>query len=299
MIMKTFSYIVDEQAQVLRLDQMLAAQLSDYSRTSCKELITAQCVTVNGTITSKPSSLLQVGDHIEVVFPAVRLMGALPLPAKDMGVRLIYEHQDFLIIYKPAGLVVHAPHAKSRDITLVDWLVHTFKELNAVGAPERPGIVHRLDKDTSGLMIVPRTPSAHAQFTDLFQKRAIEKTYLAFVKGHPEKEGTIDEPIGRDPIHRHKMALSLRGKDALSHYTVEEYYDDYSLVSVRPVTGRTHQIRVHCATLGHPLIGDATYGAPSKKISRHALHAYKLCFMYKNRWYSFLHALPEDMRHLS
>ena len=155
--------------------------------------------------------------------------------------------------------------------------------------------MHRLDTDTSGILIVPRTNHSLAQFSTLFQEKAIKKTYYAFVKGHPDKSGIIEDPIGRDPIHRHKMTSRPDGKPSLTKYTVEEYYEDSALLKVHPVTGRTHQIRVHCTALGHPLLGDTTYGSAHPGIKRQALHAHQLSFTYKKRWYSFSYALPEDM----
>ena len=293
-----FTYTVDEGVTLTRLDKVLTSKMPDRSRTYCKQLIVDDCVTVNGTVITKASCPINSGDTITVTIPPVRPLGALPLPPEDMGVRILFEHDDFLIVFKPAGLVVHAPHAHSTEVTLVDWLVHSSKELSSIGPEERPGIVHRLDKDTSGLLIIPRNNTAHAYFSSLFQNREIEKTYLAFVKGHPDKAGTIDYAIGRDRIHRHKMAVVNDGKASQTDYTVTEYYEDSTLLELHPVTGRTHQIRVHCTAMGHALLGDATYGSTHKHIKRHALHAYQLAFRYKERWYSFTYSMPEDMQTL-
>ncbi len=294
--MQTLTYTVEQEYQGVRLDRVLTAKQPEHSRSYYKELIIDDCVTINGTIVSKPSCPLKCGDTITVTIPPVPQMGAQPLPKEDIGVRLVYEHKDFLVVYKPAGLLVHAPNDRNTEVTLVDWLVHTFKELKDVGPQERPGIVHRLDKGTSGLLIIPRHNKAHHTFSKLFHDRQIEKTYLAFVKDHTDKQGSIDEPIGRDPIKRHRMAVLLSGREALTHYKVHTYYEEATLLELRIITGRTHQIRVHCASLGHPLLGDATYGSEHKRIKRQALHAYNVGFWYDNRWYSFSYDMPQDMK---
>ena len=293
--MESFICTIKEGTPTDRLDRTLHAHLPEYSRTYFQDLIQEEQVLVNGTPVRKPSWPIRAGDSLEVFFPAVRPLGALPIPSEDMGVSILYEHADFLIVVKPSGLVVHSPHSRSTEITLVDWLVHTFKELTSVGPAERPGIVHRLDKDTSGLMIIPRTTQAHAYFSDLFQKRLIEKTYLAYVIGRPAQTGKVDHPIGRDPMHPHRMAHVASGRSALSNYKVVTYYEDAALVEVKPHTGRTHQIRLHLASEGYPLIGDKVYGIEDTRIARHALHAHQLSFTYKDRWYSFTCSMPSDM----
>ncbi len=296
--METFTYRVESDVVGSRLDRLLTQKLQDRSRTYIQELIEADCVTVNGTYANKPSLAVKLGDTIHVSIPAVVPRGALALPSQDMGVRILFEHEEFLIVYKPAGLVVHAPHAQSTEVSLVDWLVHSFKDLKTVGPEDRPGIVHRLDKDTSGILIIPRTNQAHAAFTALFQERSIEKTYLAVVKGHPKKEGLIDLALGRHPVHRHKIAVLPHGRESSTNYEVVSYLQESALLKVRPHTGRTHQIRVHCAALGHPVLGDATYGTTHTLIARHALHAYQLAFTYKDHWYSFSYDMPQDMKAL-
>ena len=222
---------------------------------------------------------------------------SLCLP-KRLGVSLVAEHDDFLIVYKPAGLLVHAPSHNNSSVTLVDWLVHSFKELTTVGTSDRPGIVHRLDKDTSGLLIIPRTPQSLTAFAELFQARAIQKTYLAVVEGHPPLSGTLDAAIGRDPFHKHKMAAIPYGRPSLTHYKVIEYFPQCALVEAQLITGRTHQIRVHFSASGYPLLGDSVYGTAHPLIQRQALHAYQISFTYKEQNYSFCSELPDDMRAL-
>jgi len=296
--MESFICTIKEGTPTDRLDKTLHAQVPEYSRTYFQDLIQEKQVLVNGIAMTKPSWPIRAGDSLEVFFPAVRQVGALPIPSEDMGVFILYEHADFLIVVKPAGLVVHRPHSRSTEVTLVDWLVHTCKELSTVGPAERPGIVHRLDKDTSGLMIIPRTNQSHAYFSELFQKRSIEKTYLAYVIGQPPQQGTVDHPIGRDPMQPHKMAHVASGRSALSQYKVLTYFPSTALLEVKPYTGRTHQIRVHLASEGYPLVGDKVYGTEDGRIARHALHAYRLSFTYKEQWYSFICSMPRDMQHL-
>ncbi len=291
--------IVHNNESIERIDRALTTQFPNYSRSYFQQLIFDKCVALNGAIVTKPSMTLKMGDIIEVTLPPVRELGALPLPAHDLGVSILYEHEDFLIICKPASLLVHAPHTQSDIVTLVDWLVHTFKELKSVGYADRPGIVHRLDKDTSGLLIVPRNNQAHAHFSNLFAQRQIQKKYLAVVSGNPVESGSIDLTIGRHPTLKHKMApVQGHGREALTHYKVIEYFKDAALLEVSPVTGRTHQIRVHCAALGHPILGDTTYGTEHPSINRQALHAYRLSFEYKEHYYAFSYTMPEDMQAL-
>lgn len=296
--MESFTCTVEEGTTTNRLDRILTTKLPHYSRSYFQELITEKQVLVNGAVITKSSWPIRAGDSLQVTFPPVRPIGALPLPSENMGVSILFEHEEFLIVFKPAGLVVHAPHIRSTEVTLVDWLVHSFKDLATVGSQDRPGIVHRLDKDTSGLMVIPRNNHAHALFSLLFQQRTIEKNYLAFVVGHPAKKGIIDHPIGRDPMQPHKMAHIHSGRAAQSGFEVEQYYAENALVRVQPLTGRTHQIRLHLATLGHPVMGDKIYGTEDERMSRHALHAYQLSFTYKDRWYSFTCSMPKDMQDL-
>ena len=165
------------------------------------------------------------------------------------------------------------PTINKSSVTLVDWLVHSFKELTTVGTSDRPGIVHRLDKDTSGLLIVPRTPQSHMAFANLFQARAIQKTYLAVVEGHPPSSGTLDAAIGRDPFHKHKMAAIPYGRPSLTHYKVIEYFPQCALVEAQLITGRTHQIRVHFSAVAIPFLETPSTGPPIRSyIGKHFMH---------------------------
>ncbi|EKD48415.1 MAG: hypothetical protein ACD_64C00330G0003 [uncultured bacterium] len=287
-----------------RIDAFITSQFTLYSRSFFTRLIDDGTVELNGKPVTKSGVRVAFGDTVSVRFPAAREVQVDVLKEKAPAIEIVYENPHFLIINKPAGLLVHPTSMKSTAATLVDWLLMNYASIEDVGYVDRPGIVHRLDKDTSGLLIVPRTNYAHGIFADLFRDRKMSKTYYAIVQGHPEKQGVITLPIGRDPILKTKMTSkqfperSMKVRDATTHYKVLEYFDDAALIEVKPVTGRTHQIRVHFVAIGHPLIGDAVYGKKSKLINRHALHAHNLSFEFEGKQYSFEKSLPEDMNEL-
>jgi 23S rRNA pseudouridine1911/1915/1917 synthase len=282
-----------------RIDTILPQYFRAYSRSFFQRLIDEGFVKVNNLHVTKHSTLIKAGDRIEVHFPPLRPLEPTKEITEKLDVQIVYEHAHFLIIAKPPKLTVHAPNSRSTAITLADWLVTHFYEIADVGYSDRPGIVHRLDKDTSGLLVIPRNNYAHALLSDMFKNRTIAKTYLAVVKGHPPADGSIDWRIDRHPTDRNRMThVPYGGRESLTHYRVIEYLQDASLVEVRPVTGRTHQIRVHFAALGHPLIGDPIYGSKSKLIDRQALHAYKLAFTFEGQPFVFQKDMPSDMLQL-
>lgn len=287
-----------------RIDKYITEQFAQYSRSFLKKLFDQKQVIVNTTKQVKPSYILVLGDQISIAFPETLHQKVAKEIPDDFAMTIIAKEQDFLIINKPAGLVVHPPSKNYENITLSDWVVHTHEEIAHVGLIDRPGIVHRLDKDTSGLMIIPRTSNAHATFTDMFKNREIKKTYLAIVMGHTPKTGTINFYIDRHPTVRNKMhhftekTKRSSSRHATTYFETIEYFKDMSLVKAMPVTGRTHQIRVHLSALGHPILGDAVYGKKSKILDRHALHAHKLEFEYQGKQYSFTSELEADMRNV-
>lgn len=279
-----------------RIDRYLAAHFTHYSRNYFQKVIADGHIKVNGISITKTSLMLKKEDALTVYFPPLAPQESTQEVPANLGVKLVYQHNHFLIIAKPAGLMVHKASPASTAITLVDWLVHHFNEIKTVGQVDRPGIVHRLDKDTSGLMIVPRNPYAHAAFGELFKNRKIKKTYTAIVMGYPEQQGVVDYRIDRDRHKPHKMThVYGSGREATTYFTTQKYLSDAAIIEASPVTGRTHQIRVHCAAIGHPIIGDPVYGKKSKLIERHALHASKLAFSFEGVEYSFEEPTPNDM----
>ena len=260
-----------------RLDVALAARLPELSRTRLQDLILRRQVRVNGLEAVKPGQRLGAGDRVEVVIPPPVASGLEPEP---ISLDVIYESAAVLIVNKPAGLVVHPAAGHTRGTLVHATLAHA-PDLEGIGGELRPGVVHRLDKDTSGLIILAKNERAHAALQQAFKDRSVHKIYLALVEGHPPTPtGRVEAPIGRDPTHRKRMAVvpASRGRAALTAYRTLEKLAAGSLLEVHPETGRTHQIRVHLAFLGCPVAGDRVYGPRSPRVSapRQMLHAWKL-----------------------
>jgi len=295
--------VADSQAGQ-RLDHYLKKLFPSYSRNFLQQLIEQNLVEINNNKEVKPRTVVKINDKIIVTFPPFQLERPRIEIPDNLNVEIAHEDKHFFVINKPDNLAVHPPKITHSEPTLIDWLVEKFQELSRVGYADRPGIVHRLDKDTSGILLVARNNCAHALLCDLFRKREIEKTYLALVEGHPDKEGTIDFAIMRHPKKRNTMTHVLPGpvqsgpkrRDACTHYKVLEYFENSSFVQVKPETGRTHQIRVHFAAIGHPIIGDYIYGKKSKTMPRQALHAYKLSFKFNGKQYEFSQKPPKDFQ---
>ena len=260
-----------------RIDAYLSEKLADTSRVAIQRLINNGKVLVNGKII-KPSYKVQVGDKIEVeeVVPV-----EVSLKAQDIPLDIIYEDKDIIVVNKPKGMVVH-PANGNPDGTLVNAIMAICKDsLSGIGGEIRPGIVHRLDKDTSGIIIVAKNDKAHINLSEQIKDHKVKKTYIALVRGFvKENEATINMPIGRSEKDRKKMAVTRKGKEAITHFKVLERYDRYTLLQVNIETGRTHQIRVHLSQIGYPIIGDEVYsnGKNEWNVKGQCLHAKSLEF---------------------
>ena len=278
----------------LRLDQFLAKRLPEFSRSRLQQLIRDRFVRLNNS-TTRPRHIVRGGDKIELTEPPPEKIEILP---EAIPLEILFEDDDLIIINKPAGLVVH-PGAGHREHTLVNALLNHCAALSGIGGKERPGIVHRLDKETSGCLVVAKNDLTHRDLSKQFAARTVEKIYLALVAGKlPKTAGVIEEKIGRHPVHRKRMsATTLRGRAAKTEYRVVRSSDRASLVECRLYSGRTHQIRVHLQHLGHPVLGDKVY-APrlTKDFPRQMLHAWKLGFRHPRteEWKSFEAPLPDD-----
>ncbi len=279
-----------------RLDRFVAERCSDLTRSRCAALVRKGHVLLNGQ-PARPSQRVRAGDVVQVRVPPPAPVDIVP---QRMPVSVVYEDEHVLVIDKPAGLPVH-PGPGHPDRTLVNAVLALAPGIQGVGGEQRPGIVHRLDKDTSGLIVVAKTERAHAMVAHQLKERTVRKTYLALLEGAPRHEsGTIDAPIARHPRHRQRMTVVDGGRAAVTHWSALRRYRGCTLVEARPVTGRTHQIRVHFAQVGHPLVGDALYGKASGLVGRHFLHAARLAFRLPPDGANereFESPLPPDLQH--
>ena len=297
-----------------RLDKFLANQLPDTSRARIQQLITEEKVLLDGKA-ARASSRLNGEEKIEII-GTVELPPLRAIP-EDIPLDVVYEDTDLAVINKPAGMMVHAGAGATDDErnrgTLVNALLHRFGRLSEVSGELRPGIVHRLDKETSGLIAVAKNDTSHRKLAKQFASRAVKKTYLALVHGWMKQEhGTVSSSISRDRVKRTRMTTKgSNGREAITHYQlqkkIDSRYGKFSLLEVRIDTGRTHQIRVHLASLGHPIVGDFLYGAPhdlrgksasTRSLSRNFLHAARLEFDHpgSNEHLSFWRDLPEELQ---
>lgn len=260
-----------------RVDAYLSAH-TELSRSRISSLMQEGALSVNGKVQAKPSFKVSAGQKLRLTLPEVR---AVTIEPQDIPLDILYQDSDVVIVNKPCGMVVH-PAAGNEDQTLVNALLYHIHDLSGIGGEMRPGIVHRLDKDTSGLILIAKNDKAHAALSDQFKARTMEKHYRAVAFGnYSDEHGLIDAPIARHPVDRKKMAIVKDGKPSQTEWTVIERLKSATYLDVHLLTGRTHQIRVHMQSIGHPLLGDSIY-APNIKLSvripRLMLHAYSLAF---------------------
>jgi 23S rRNA pseudouridine1911/1915/1917 synthase len=277
-----------------RLDKYLCERYVELSRGKAHRLIDEGRVAVNNR-PARASLILRVGDEITIEFPPPTLN--IPKPEK-VPLHIVYEDSDLLVVDKPAGIAVHSSPGHS-DHALIHDLITLYPDINNIGDSQRPGIVHRLDKDTSGLMVVARSEVVQQSLQRQFKERSVVKRYTVLVRGHLSPEqGIIESQIGRSPRNRKRMAVVSMGKEARTLYRVVSYYDEYTLLEVTPETGRTHQIRVHLSAIGHPLIGDVLYGGKSALLKRQFVHAHLLGFILPatREYVEFRSELPSDLQ---
>jgi 23S rRNA pseudouridine1911/1915/1917 synthase len=291
-----------------RLDKFLVELLQEFpigplrlSRSRIQSLIAEGCVDVNGRTAKKAGQTLDSGSNVTVRIPP-------PVPtdlvAEDIPLDIVFENDDLVVVNKPAGMVVH-PAGGHASGTLVNAMLGYDPDIEGIGGEERPGVVHRLDKETSGLILLAKNERAHRWLQDQFRLRKVEKAYLALVDGQPPTPaGRVETYIGRDPSHRKQMAIvpESRGREAISEYKTVESFAKHTLLEFHPLTGRTHQIRLHCAFLGCPIVGDGIYGRKkhSLEISRHFLHAFRLKIVLpgEKETRHFEAPLPDELEHV-
>jgi 23S rRNA pseudouridine1911/1915/1917 synthase len=287
-----------------RLDRVLVSMLEHHSRAQLQRLIADGCVTLRGVVARKPNTMVREGDHVEVDVPAPQPTDLEPEP---LALDILYQDADIAVLNKPAGMVVH-PGAGHSSGTLVHALLHHVDDLSGIGGELRPGIVHRLDRGTSGVMVVAKNDAAHQELARQFHDREIEKEYIALVWGVVQAGRRIDAAIGRDPSNRQKMsARSKHAREAVTRITRAHHLPGVTLCQVAIHTGRTHQIRVHLSAIGHPIVGDALYGGVHRRVAgdiravqrleRPFLHAARLVFKHPRdgRRLEFIAPLPDDL----
>ena len=291
-------YQVEAEAEKKRLDVYLAEK-NDFTRSRTEKLIRDGCVSVEGETAVKPGVLLRTGMVVELTLPDLK---PAALEAQDLPLSIIYQDADLAVVYKPSGMVVH-PAAGNPDGTMVNALLMKLEDLSGVGGEMRPGIVHRIDKDTSGLLLVAKNDRSHLLLSEQIKEHSVERAYRAILIGRmKELEGDVNGPIGRHPNDRKKMAVVPGGREAHTHWTVLEELRGATLVEARLTTGRTHQIRVHMASIGHPVLGDPVYGpkkSPYPVEGGQLLHAFRLGFIHATTGEKFLFEAPPEPRFMN
>jgi 23S rRNA pseudouridine1911/1915/1917 synthase len=291
--MEILEFIIGEQKCGERIDKFLSESMESKSRSFVQGLIEKEQIKVNDK-TVKSNYKLRLGDKVTTTIPdAIEL----EINAEDIELNILYEDSDLIVVNKPQGMVVH-PAAGNYSGTLVNALLSHCKDLSGINGVMRPGIVHRIDKDTSGVLVVAKNDYAHNKLSEQFKDHSMTRVYTALVEGVLKKDkGTIDTSLGRHPNDRIKFAVVSEGKRAVTHYNVLERFDSYTLIECRLETGRTHQIRVHMSHIGHPLVGDSVYGhkKPKFKVEGQLLHAKLLGFIHpvKEIYMEFQSPLPE------
>ena len=273
---RVFDFLYEKESGG-RLDKFLVEQLPGFSRSRLQGLVADGFVEVNGRAAKKAGQIIEHGQRIVVRIPPPSPSGLI---AEKIPLDVVFENDDLLIVNKPAGMVVH-PAAGHVSGTLVNAALGYDPDMEGIGGEERPGLVHRLDKETSGLIVLAKNERAHHWLQDQFRLRKVEKTYLALVDGKPPTPtGRVEAPIGRDPKNRKRMAVvsERKGREAVSEYKTVETFKAHTLLEFHPLTGRTHQVRLHCAFLGCPIVGDEVYGRKKSSVAmgRHFLHAWRL-----------------------
>ena len=292
-------FVISDTQQGRRLDVVLAEKTKPLeSRANIQRSIRAGLISIDGITTTRSSTKVISGQIIRVKPPKDYLAPAIT--PSELSLDIVFEDDDIAIIDKPAGMVVHSGAGHLTD-TMANAAVTRWPKISSVGDTDRPGIVHRLDRDTSGLLIIALNPTAYNNLTLMIKKHEIERIYTALVHGHPKSStGTIDAPIGRDPHHRTRQAVNAGGRPALTHYEVIREIGQFSFIKVRLETGRMHQIRVHMTAIGHPIVGDQTYGKRQgiANLSRQFLHASKLTFNHpiSSEKISVTSKLPDDLQ---
>ena len=274
---------------------MVCAELADVTRSRAGALIKDGCALVNGTVQTKAGFKLRAGDIVSFTLPAAE---PASIEAQDIHLDILYQDADLAVVYKPSGMVVH-PAAGNPDGTMVNALLKHLDQLSGIGGEIRPGIVHRIDKDTSGLLLVAKNDFAHLSLSEQIKEHSVQRAYMAIVQGgFREESGSVEGPIGRHPVDRKKMAIVPDGRDALTYWQVLEPLKGATLLECRLTTGRTHQIRVHMASIGHPLLGDPLYGPkkmPHDIRGGQLLHAFRIGFVHPRTGEEMLfEAPPED-----
>lgn len=291
--MENREFLIEEQFQDMRLDLFLSKCFEDKSRSYLQGLIEKECVKVNDKI-KKSNYKLKINDRIIVNLPKPV---ELKISAENIPLDILYEDSDVIVVNKPQGMVVH-PASGIYNGTLVNALLNHCSDLSGINGVVRPGIVHRIDKDTSGVLVVAKNDFAHNKLSEQLKDHSMTRIYIALTEGIIKKDfGTVDAPLGRHPVDRVKIAIIKDGRRAVTHYEVMERFNNNTLIRCRLETGRTHQIRVHMAHIGHPLVSDPVYGFKKQrfKIEGQLLHAQKLGFIHptKGNYMEFETPIPD------